>query len=291
MPRALLASVLLLAGCATPYPQESGVSFALLGDVPYSRAQVNLLDGLIDAMNAEPLAFVVHVGDITSGSGLCSDEWLEARARQFARIRHPFVLLPGDNEWADCRRTGFDPLERLSKWRSLFCRDDPRLALERQSTLDARFPEYCEHVRWEARGMLLVGLNVPGGNNNLGRAPETDAEHARRMRAALAWLEASAARAAARSASLVVLLHANPRFEAKSDPDAPDGYAPLRAALRALASRRPLVVAHGDTHRYRDDEPLPHVRRIEVDGSPFMSWLRATLRSDGTLGVERRLPQ
>jgi hypothetical protein len=137
--------------------------------------------------------------------------------------------------------------------------------------------------------MLFVGLNVPGSYNNLGRAPEMDAEHARRMSAVLAWLEASAERAAARGVQLMVLLHANPRFEAKSNPDARDGYAPLRAALGGLASRRPLVVAHGDTHRYRDDQPLAGVRRIEVDGSPFMSWLRATLRADGTLGVERQL--
>ena len=29
-----------------------------------------------------------------------------------------------------------------------------------------------------------------------------------------------------------------------------------------------LVLIHGDTHLYRDDEPLPGVRRIEVWGSP-----------------------
>ena len=92
-----------------------------MGDVPYSYPQANLLDAMIDVMNAQQLAFVVHVGDITSGTGPCGDEWLDERRRQFARFRHPFVLLPGDNEWTDCHRGGFDPLERLAKWRSLFC--------------------------------------------------------------------------------------------------------------------------------------------------------------------------
>ena len=64
-----------------------------MGDAPYSEGQAHALDALIDDLNAQPLAFVAHVGDITSGRGPCTDSWLEARQRQFARIRHPFVLL------------------------------------------------------------------------------------------------------------------------------------------------------------------------------------------------------
>ena len=155
-----------------------------MGDTPYSQAQANLLDAMIERMNAEPLAFVVHVGDITSGTGPCGDAWLEARKRQFARLRHPFVLLPGDNEWTDCHRTGFDPLERLARWRSLFCAEVPGLALERQPG------EYCENVRWQSGSALFIGVNVPGSYNNLARDP---AEHARRMAAANADIGAARA--------------------------------------------------------------------------------------------------
>ena len=38
--------------------------FALLGDVPYSQPHANLLDAMIDRINREKPAFVVHVGDI-----------------------------------------------------------------------------------------------------------------------------------------------------------------------------------------------------------------------------------
>ena len=138
------------------------------------------MDEMIGRMNAEPLAFAVHVGDITSGNGPCGDEWLEARKRQFARVKAPFVLLPGDNEWTDCHRTGFDPLERLEKWRELFCVPVQALSLERQQG------KYCEHVRWIAQNVVFVGLNIPGSNNNLPRDP---LEHRERMQAALAWLD------------------------------------------------------------------------------------------------------
>jgi len=66
-----------------------------------------------------------------------------------------------------------------------------------------------------------------------------------------------------------------------------DGYAELRTNLQRLAARSPgsVVLIHGDTHLYRDDEPLPGLRRIEVWGSPMVSWLRVTI-SPGRLRVD-----
>ena len=85
--------------------------FGMLGDTPYSAREVAELDRLIDEMNAAQLEFVVHVGDIGTAALACTDRWLLARKNQFARIRHPFVLLPGDNEWTDCR----DPAARTRR--------------------------------------------------------------------------------------------------------------------------------------------------------------------------------
>lgn len=264
-----------LAGCVSAPPPAGGLSFALMGDMPYSQPQANLLDGLIEEMNREDLAFVVHVGDITSGRGPCDDEWLEARKRQFARIRHSFVLLPGDNEWTDCWRGGFDPLERLAKWRSLFCNPVPELKLERQ-------PARCENVLWSAGGAVFVGLNVPGSNNNLERTAEMDAEHVARMRDVFDWLDEAEGRARSRD-MLVILMQGNPLFERDGRRD---GYAALRARLRDIAGRlrKPVVLVHGDTHTFREDEPAPGLRRIELYGSPHLRWLRATL-SNGRLTV------
>jgi len=262
---ALVAFLLAVAGCAPAPPASVAFSFALLGDVPYSQAQANLLDNLIDRMNAEPLAFVVHLGDITSGTGPCDDEWLEARRRQFGRVRHPFVLLPGDNDWTDCHRSGFEPPERLAKWRTLFCTQPALVRFERQAGA------YCEHVRWSSAGLLFVALNVPGSNNNLA----DEFEHEDRMQAVFAWLESSARLARWRDEALVVLLHANP-FARRREPN---GYAALIERLGTLAKERPgrVFLAHGDTHTFRDDEPLSGLRRIEVFGSPHVRWLRASV--------------
>jgi hypothetical protein len=243
-----------------------------MGDTPYSEREVPRLDSLIDDLNAQKLAFVAHVGDITSGQGPCTDDWFEARKKQFARIRHPFILLPGDNDWTDCHRTGFDPMERLAKWRSLFCNPSVSFPLEKQEG------EYCEHVRWEHEGLLFVALNVQGSNNNLGRTAAMDAEHERRMSAVFEWLDESIALAESRGAArVVVLMQADP-FGRRS----PDGFARLRAVLATHADwlKGKLVLVHGDGHVYKDDEALPGLRRIEVFGSPFVNWLRGSIAAD-----------
>ncbi|MGH8706918.1 MAG: metallophosphoesterase family protein, partial [Burkholderiales bacterium] len=255
----------LLSGCAqlAPLPEGQFV-FGVLGDTPYSETEVRRLDDLIGRINAHELAFVVHVGDVGTSARTqgCSDTWLEARKRQFERIQHPFILLPGDNEWSDCVHHGLDPRERLAVWRRLFCADAAGLALERQ-------PGHCENVRWHAGGIAFIGLNVPGGGSpDLGDA---------RMRATYEWLDESLALAEQRGAGrIVVFMHADPRFERAGDGDA---YARLRAVLATHASwfRNRLVLVHGDTHMYRDDEPLRGLRRLEPWGSPFVSWLRVTL--------------
>jgi hypothetical protein len=225
----------------------------VLGDAPYTEMEVERLDRLIDEMNGQPLAFVVHVGDIGASAQACGDDWLLARKKQFERIRHRFILVPGDNEWSDCKQ----PLQRLRRWREIFC-ETPA--------------DYCEHQLWESAGWIFVTLNVPGSNNNVRHA-----EHKPRMQAVLAWLD-EAARAAESRDGLVVLMQANPFVTLPRD-----GYAPLRDRLARLAAQRSgkVVLIHGDTHLYRQDEPLPGLKRIEVWGSPIVSWLRLALFPGG----------
>lgn len=230
----------------------------MLGDVPYNQSEVARLDRVIDEINAEKLEFVVHVGDIGSSELACSDEWLVERKAQFARIRHPFLLVPGDNEWTDCAQ----PMERLARWRAEFCHRETIANLTRQAG------PYCEHVRWETAGWVFVALNVPGSNNN-----PRHAERAPRMAAVHAWLDEAALLAEKRK-GLVVLIQANPFVTSPRD-----GYASLRQRLQELGARfaGKIVLVHGDTHLYRDDEPLPGLRRVEVWGSPFVAWTRLGL--------------
>ena len=246
----------MLTGCAQVPP--SGLVFGVLGDTPYNEGEIHRLDALIDDMNRERLDFVVHVGDIGSSANACSDAWLQARKEQFAKVRHKLVVIPGDNEWVDCR----NQLGRLRAWRTLFCA--PPLKVEVQPG------EYCEHMRWEMAGNLFVTLNVQGSNNNIRNA----AEYAQRMSAVYAWLDECAALAQKRQLTLVLFMQANPFIGLPRD-----GYIELRERLMALGKRMPwkVILVHGDTHTYHDDEPIPGMRRLEVWGSPIVSWVRGQL--------------
>ena len=249
-------ALLALAGCA--HAPHNGFAFGVMGDTPYTEGEVRRLDALIEDINREPFAFVVHLGDIGSSVTACDDAWLRARKKQLARIRHPLVVIPGDNEWTDCR----DPAARMAAWRRLFC--DVPLEAERQGG------EFCEHTRWTAAGFLFVALNVAGSNNNMKNA----AEHFRRMTAVLAWLDDSAAAAKERHLGLVVLMQANPFILLPRD-----GFAALRERLERLGRERPgrVLLVHGDSHTYHDDEPIPGVRRLETWGSPIVSYIRGDI--------------
>lgn len=276
-----LVAVLALAATfvSSAVSAQDRFSFALVGDTPYLPFEEQAFASMLATLDAERLAFVVHVGDIKAAGTHCDDALFMERKRLFDASRHPFVFIPGDNEWTDCHASGSDPIERLAALRRVFHAGDEslgerRIPLTRQSR-DPRFADYRENVRWSYGGILFIALNVPGSNNNLGRTAEMDAEHRRRMAAVFAWLEDSMQLAERRRvAGVVILFHADPGFDgnAQRPRDAPDGFTGLRNALRTHARRfgRPMLLGHGDGHVFRNDHPL----RDPASGLPLASFTR-----------------
>jgi hypothetical protein len=275
------------------------ISFGLFGDMPYSKWERAQMPRLIEQMDSENLAFVVHGGDIKSGSSVCSDAAFSDILGVFQASAHPLIYVPGDNEWTDCHRKSngrHDPLERLEKLRSLFFPDDfslgqRRLRLERQSA-DPRYAAYRENVRWATGGVLFVGLNVPGSDNNYngtGREPVPAREFVERSRANQAWLAQAFSDARGRGTrGLMIVIQANPDFEALQAGKPTQGYRDflwqLREETQSFAGE--VVLVHGDTHSHRIDqplleprtgEPLKNFTRLETYGSPFPGWIRVTI--------------
>jgi len=298
--RAVLCLALALLAGPGLAQTPARFSFAIVGDAPYNALEEIEFAQMLREINQENLAFVVHVGDIKGGASPCSDELYEQRKRLFQASRHPFILVPGDNEWTDCHRKsagGYDPLERLERLRQVFFSGanslgQATLELERQSddpgTL-AALRVYRENVRWVVNGVLFIGLNIPGSNDNYGRTPQMDAEHAQRGRANAAWLAQGFDLARENGyAAVFVCIQADPHFESPSPRRAADGYAAFKQALLAhtLAFGKPVFLVHGDSHRFRVDQPLVDAAtqqrvgqftRIESFGSPLVDWIEVTL--------------
>jgi hypothetical protein len=268
-----------------------------MGDTPYTSAEEKRFEAMLASLDREPLAFVVHVGDIKGGQP-CTDAILLARRAQFDRSAHPFFYTPGDNEWTDCRGMpggSRDPIERLAKLREVFFADDlslgqRRIAAQSQRTCAAPSAPECgcnaqpENRMWRVSVVQFVTLNVSGSDNNQGWDAANDREARCRNEANRQWLEhAVEAALAPGTRALVVMVQANPWWILRT----PHVFDPFLASIRAAAARlhKPLLFVHGDTHMYRVDapftdslgQPLPNVTRLETYGSPFVGWVRVTV--------------
>ena len=309
----------LLTGCVGTGPAParstasttgaSGFTFAVIGDLGYFPHEEPWVEHVFADLNRNgSLAFVVHVGDLSSPRYSCTNEFWARRMAQFRASVHPIVYTPGDNEWTDCHAPavpGGNPLERLASLRTMFFAGDRTLGqrtfpLTRQSGLDPAFAEYRENVRWEMGGVTFVTLHATGSNNGLGRAPDGDKEYAARTQANVSWLRRAFEHAKARdSRAIMILTQANlfPEFPPfPGTPQTPSGYTELRSQLQkeTAAFSKPVVLVHGDSHYFRVDKPFSprpvrgtpvtpafeHFTRVETFGSPYHHWLHVTMDPD-----------
>lgn len=270
---------------------------AVFGDMPYVRNEADRATylpryhALLEQIGSAPVEFAVHVGDYTTGP-FCGDSTVELRYREFQNFGRPLIFLFGDNDWTDCARGGFDPLERLAKLREVFTRGETSLGhvpipLHRQSS-DPRYARYRENVRWVKGRELYLGLNLPGSHNNWGRSEQPSQEYVQRNAANLVFLRESFELAARDSMrGVVVFIQANPGLNTlpeDRDPEMLRGFTDFLRELQAqtVAFGRPVVLFHGDTHYFRIDKPLvderghvvPNFTRVETFGHPNYYWVK-----------------
>lgn len=276
----LLAAIMLLAAPtapAQPLLGEDGFAFIAIGDVPYysgSAREANY-QRLVDAVNAARPDFVIHVGDIKSGSAPCSDERYAIALDWMNSLDGPVIYTPGDNEWTDCHRSsagGYEPVERLALLRSMFFADDRSLGrqtidLLRQTSVDSDAPT-PENAFWWHNEIAFATVHVVGSDNNADDA----SEFPQRDTANSAWIARAFAEAtAARSPAIVLALHAD-IFQRGGRRDA------FRATIAAISDGArafggPVLVIHGDSHRFIVDQALmdfspdlDNVTRLQVFG-------------------------
>jgi hypothetical protein len=279
-----------------------GFEFAIIGDLPYNASEEAKFLELIAAIDRTNVVFVVHDGDFKSGGSPCTDELFDERYRLFQKFKHPLVFIFGDNEWTDCYRTGFDPLERLAKLREIFTQGatslghDP-LQLTRQSD-NPLHSKFRENVRWSVGGVTFVGLNIPGSNNNFptrlrrGVTVGNLEEYTQRNAANLAWMRESFTLATqGGSHGLMLFIQGNP-FPFTPSGGRGNGFEEFLVTLEEEVQKfgKPVVLAHGDSHYFRVDKPLPrpdldgyrrtrmvNFTRVENFGSPDVHWVRGSV--------------
>jgi hypothetical protein len=324
-PVAVAVALVCVACGGIANAQNQNFQFGVIGDTSYSKVAEQEFDRLMAALNKENLGFVVHVGDFETDARIyeqspdkvtmpCTDENFQRVLATFQTSVHPFILTPGDNDWTDChflKARQVDPMERLAKVGAMFFPDGRSLgqktiAVDSQAK-NAEFKQYRENLMWSYNGVTFATLHIVGSNNNLGRTPDMDAEHAERTKANLAWMRKVFADAKAQnSLGLVLLTQANPGFETHWTPSlvsryfrnfpaikapekpGPTGFDDILDALAAEMEtyKKPTAFVHGDTHIFHVSKPLlikktkrffEHFTRIETFGDPDTHWVRITV--------------
>lgn len=279
-------------------------SFALMGDQPYNNLLETATDSLIQHMNQDPnVQWVLHVGDIKGGGEPCTNELLTRRVEQLQRSEKPLLLVPGDNEWTDCHRAsngGFDSQERLAYLRKLAFAQSTSLGKNRFPVRQQTSAPFPEHLMWRQGSTLFISLNIPGSNNDLDHPSSRKTSKAEvqrlfnvREKAIDAWLtdaeKAFGSGGADTPTETVITIQGNPIDGSGGLFN--NGYKNFMARLVKYidTTKRPVLLVHGDTHRFKWDTPSLKkfggttatdalFYRLEGWGHPLVnSWVKVTV--------------
>jgi hypothetical protein len=310
-----LASVGVAMASAASAADVKRFSFGLWGDMPYAKANDQpKIPPLIADINASDIAFSMYDGDIKDGSSKCDDASYTEAIKMFDGLKKPAIYVPGDNEWTDCHRKnngGYDNLERLAHLRKVAFASPKSFGQKKMTLVQQGKPgeKFSENSRFVHDGIVFVGLNIPGSNNNKvgdkdcaddksARTPDQCAadntEYAERDAANIAWVhEAFELAKKDKSPGIVLVVQADPGFDVPETYDVDeralpdyDGYTNFLGKLveetRAFPGQ--VLLVHGDTHFFKLDKPLMHqddllenFTRLETFGSPNVHWVQVTV--------------
>jgi hypothetical protein len=271
--RRVILFLCCLAFCSSPTlaaDETTPFEFLVMGCMPYYMPQDEArFQNVIAAANQARPAFSVHCGDTKNGQKPCDDAVYPKILGWFNQFEHPFIYVPGDNEWTDCHTMpagAFDPVDRLGVVRRTFFSSDhlslgkARLPLTCQSAVQPEFATYIEHNRWSRGGILFATLHVVGSNNNARENNDAAmAEFLARDKAVLAWMNSAFEEASKPECrALVLFMQANPLSETQRSEPRGTGFANVVPALRKAvqALPKPVYLFHADSHYFRIDKPL-----------------------------------
>ena len=256
----MLGIALVVSGVVRAENPSPLVRFCAMGDVPYAPVENQLLPRQIAGLPAAG-EFVIHVGDIKSGSTPCDEAVYNKVYGMLSQSKAPVFIIPGDNEWNDCA----DPAKGWAYWQKYFTRFDRRwnhrLPVFRQI-------EQKENFSFVHGGVLFVGLNIVGG-----RVHDLD-EWKKRHADNLDWMRQNLKQFGPSASSLVIFGHAKPAEKHQ------DFFEPFNQQADAFA--KPILYLHGDGHRWIHDRPFAakNILRVQVDQGGIAPPVLVTVTDD-----------
>lgn len=251
--------------------QDAVLTFSVMGDVPYSSTgETTLQKQIADHNKYSPSEFMVHVGDIKPGGGSCPESVYQKVAGYLLNLKAPTFIIPGDNEWTGC--SNWD--QAWSFWENHFMSFEENFcgapSVDRQSVRP-------ENFAWMKKGVLLIGINMPGGNK------KNPSLWDQRLQQNADWVVQQLQDHKNEVRGAVIFAHSMKRTQ---DPIFFDQFQPAAAAFG-----KPILYIHGNDHSWSTDKPFPqqNITRVCVDegGKALPVQVTVTLNTQNMFSFNR----
>ena len=261
---ALTAFALVTALQQTAYAQGQPLIFSAMGDVPYSAGEIPTLQRQIRDHNRYSSAeFVVHIGDIKSGTSSCTEAVCRDMAGWLRVLAVPAYILPGDNETTDCSNAS----QAWTYWTRYFTDFE---AGSCGAPVTAHQSARHENWAFTAKGVLCIGIDMPSPPASVNQSvwnamlkQDTD------------WVAQQLAAHGSEVRAAVVFSQDGP-----GDSRQNGFFTPFRAAAATFG--KPVLLLHGDDHVWKNDHPFAerNIERICVNNGGDEDPVQVTVTMD-----------
>ena len=272
MLRLFLPTLLILAFSISAQAQV--LHFAATGCGPYAPEEEPLLEHYVDLVNKDGKSeFLVHLGDVVTGT---KRKWPESQYITVANIlkksTKPVFVVLGDNEWNDLD----NPDEGLEFWnRHLrdFEKHFPNSpSLEKQKSRP-------ENFAFVSKGVLIIGLNIVGGNVH------DKAEWATRLQQDADWVAEQFQKHKSDVRAAVLLAQATPAGSQELF------FKQLTTSCKEWV--KPVLYLHADGHVWQVEKAwrAPNLWRVQTDQVKLNPPVLVTVTEDSSnpFAFDRRL--
>ena len=242
----LTVGLLAIAGVlSSVHAQGKPMTFSAFGDIPYSNSEYALIQKYaVDHNLYSPSAFIVHIGDMLTGS--CDEKKYADMAQVMKGFKVPAYFVVGDNEYTDCD----NPVQALAYWKKYFLNFE-------QNFCGAPVAEHqnirSENFSFMWNGVLFVGINLVGASTI-----HDQNEWNTRMQDDANWVSQQFQAKVSQVRAAVIFAQTGNRTDV----------APFTTQFRATAATfaKPVLYIHGDLHSYKFDQPWSekNIVRIQV---------------------------
>jgi hypothetical protein len=241
---AAFGALLFLGFVDLIWAQGETMMFSVVADVPYSTNELVTLQRHVDNHNLySPALFLMHLGDIKSGSGGCSESTYSGTANILEDSAVPVYVVIGDNEWSDCSNRD----QAFAWWNEYFLRFEDNFCgtpnTDHQSVRQ-------ENFAFLSKGVLFIGVNLPNGS---------ESGYQTRLQQDADWVTQKFQQYGSQARGAVVVGHAGPGGSRNAFFD------PFRQAAASFG--KPVLYIHGDGHKWISDSPWPenNMSRVQLD--------------------------